>query len=127
MIAAVEGILTDEVVYQAARGQVAFTELDPIQVKGRDEPLPVFRPTAVKAGTVHHSMLDKLPPAQQMLLKIASVIGVTFSREPLLAIYPQQSSDEDLDFCLGELLQTGLIQEREGDFVLLAVFSFERP
>ena len=83
-----EGILCDEAIYQAVQNQVDFTPLPPLQVKGREEALPVYRPTAVKAGTIHHSLIDQLSPALQMTIKIASVIGLTFTAELLAAIHP---------------------------------------
>ncbi len=54
MIAAPEGdILCDEEICRAAQGQVAFTALPPIRVKGFAEPVAVYRPTGAFAGDVH--------------------------------------------------------------------------
>ncbi|MDX1416719.1 MAG: adenylate/guanylate cyclase domain-containing protein, partial [Candidatus Promineifilaceae bacterium] len=117
MAVATDGILCDEVAYQGARGQVEFEALPPIQVKGREEPLPVFRPTGTRAGTVHHSMIDKLPPTQQMLLKIASVIGPDFETEVLAAVYPDKDEHEELAHNLAQLAQTGLVVEQEGHYI----------
>ena len=114
MVAATEGILCDEVVYQAAQVQVEFTALAPLKVKGKDQPLPVYRPTAVKAGTIHHSQIDRLPPALQVTIKIASVIGQTFSPAMLAAIHPAHESAADLDEQLQRLQETGLIVVQEG-------------
>lgn len=116
MVAASDGILNDENIYQAARGQVEFAVLPPIRVKGWQEPVPVFRPTAVKMGTVHHSLIDQLSPSEQLMLKIASVVGPNFTLEIVAVIYPKQNGDVDLDGLLGQLLQTGLIVQKAGDF-----------
>ena len=52
MIAAPEGdILCDEEIYRAAQGQVTFTALPPIRVKGFAEPVAVFRPELCRAGS----------------------------------------------------------------------------
>lgn len=116
MVAAIEGILTDEVVYQGAQNQVEFIILPEIQVKGRVEPMAVFRPTGTRLGTVHQSAIDKLPPAQQMVLKIASVVGLLFTRPILELLYPQPDGGADLDEQLEQLLQTHLIEERENAY-----------
>ncbi|MGZ4796989.1 MAG: AAA family ATPase [Acidimicrobiia bacterium] len=39
-----DGILVDDATVRAARGRILFQELDPVLVKGRDEPMAVFRP-----------------------------------------------------------------------------------
>ena len=46
MMAATDGILCDESIYQAAQAQAAFTPLPAIRVKGRGEPVAVYRPVA---------------------------------------------------------------------------------
>ena len=43
MMKATEGILCSETVYRAAQGQVAFDALPPMSLKGKSEPVPVFR------------------------------------------------------------------------------------
>lgn len=45
MQAAKGGILCNEVVYQAAQERLSFEELKPIQVKGKCEPVPIYRPS----------------------------------------------------------------------------------
>ena len=125
MVAATEGILCDQVVYQAAQGQIDFDSLSPLKVKGRDESMAVYRPTAVKLGTVHHSMIDQLSPALQLTIKVASVIGLTFSWDMLAAICPQTDGSESLAGQMQQLLQTGLIQEREGGYTFSNSFIQE--
>jgi class 3 adenylate cyclase/tetratricopeptide (TPR) repeat protein len=44
MQAAPDDILCDTATFQSSRGRLQFDELAPITVKGRDEPVPVFRP-----------------------------------------------------------------------------------
>lgn len=50
MKAAPSDILCDEATYQAAKGQLVFEILPSIFVKGKTEPVPVFRPTLGKEG-----------------------------------------------------------------------------
>ena len=85
----------------------------------------VYRPTAVRPGTIHHSMIDQLSPALQMTIKIASVIGLTFTGNMLAAVYPQQDGVENLTSQMEELLQTGLIQKREGGYAFANSFIQE--
>lgn len=97
MVAADAGILCDSVVYRATKDRIAYEVLEPIQVKGREELLEVFRPTAVHSGAVHHSQVDQLEPGLQLTLKVGSVLGVRFSLELLTAIYPVETEKKKLD------------------------------
>jgi predicted ATPase/class 3 adenylate cyclase len=40
-------ILCDEATYQAAQSQIAFESLPPINVKGKAQPIPIYRPSAI--------------------------------------------------------------------------------
>ena len=112
MIAAPEGdILCDEEIYRAAQGQVTFTALPPIRVKGFAEPVAVFRPTgnpagaaefAVASSTVIRNRLDHLSPSEQLVLKVASVLGPTFAAATLGEIFPVDSEKARLGaLCAG--------------------------
>jgi adenylate cyclase len=48
MQAAVDGILCDDAVNRAAQARLVFETLPPIQVKGKEHPIPVYRPTGEK-------------------------------------------------------------------------------
>jgi len=54
--------------------------------------------------------LDRLPVAQQLALKVGSVIGQSFSAEALREIYPVAADRERLPAMLHELAQLGLIR-----------------
>lgn len=48
MVAADDGVLCDAATRKAAGDRAAFDELEPIQLKGFEDPVPVFRPTALR-------------------------------------------------------------------------------
>jgi CheY-like chemotaxis protein/predicted metal-dependent HD superfamily phosphohydrolase len=116
MQAAAEGILCDEVVFEGARRVVSFQPLPPIRVKGKDEPLAVYRPTGRESArdpsrAAIRACIDALAPAEQLTLKIASVIGHTFSVATLAAIYPVESEKAQLGEHLAVLVRAGLVEE----------------
>ncbi|NJP08037.1 MAG: AAA family ATPase, partial [Chloroflexaceae bacterium] len=59
------------------------------------------------------SRIDRLPPAQQMTLKVASVIGPTFSLRLLRAIYPIERDCADLPAHVQELARLNLIVQQQ--------------
>ncbi len=119
MIAAPEGdILCDEEICRAAQGQVAFTALPPIRVKGFMQPVVVYRPTGVSAGeakgmapysTAIRNRLDHLSPSEQLVLKVASVLGTTFVSTMLREIFPVDSEKAHLNDLLDGLAEQGLL------------------
>ncbi|MBI3243067.1 MAG: response regulator [Chloroflexi bacterium] len=94
MMAATDGILCDEAVYRAAQGQVEFVALPPIIVKGKTQPVPVYRPVGEKKRV--ESAIDRLSPAQQLTLKVASVIGRLVKLDLLRDIYPVEADKPQL-------------------------------
>lgn len=75
-----------------------------LSVEGRSSvPAP---PTVVAAVS---SRIRALPAAEQMLLKIASVIGESFSSEALAQIAPLTSFSGHLESVLGNLERSGLL------------------
>ena len=127
MIAAPEGdILCDEEIYRAAQGQVTFTALPPIRVKGFAEPVAVFRPTgnpagaaqfAVASSTAVRNRLDHLSPSEQLVLKVASVLGPAFTAATLGEIFPVDSERVHLDDHLCRLEEQGLLVRSAGEGV----------
>ena len=119
MIAAPEGdILCDDEIYRAAQGQVTFTALPPIRVKGFAEPVAVFRPTGNPAGTAEFAVasstairnrLDHLSPSEQLALKVASVLGPTFAAAMLGEIFPVDSEKARLGALLRRLEEQSLL------------------
>ncbi|HNS50840.1 MAG TPA: response regulator [Anaerolineae bacterium] len=114
MQAAAGGILCDEEVFLATHNQIAFESLPPIAVKGRTEPIPVYLPTregdnAAPPETAVRTLIDRLAPPQQLVLKVASVAGSTFPAPLVRALLPDQSAADGLDGQLSALEEVGLI------------------
>lgn len=87
-------ILCDEVIYQAAQSVWDFEALPPLAVKGKAQPVAVYRPIRLKPSG--EELIDQLSPAQQLTLKVASVIGPTFELSVLRAVYPVEADKPDL-------------------------------
>src|SRR5205823_139138 len=97
MQATSDGILCDEAVYHAAQARFTFETLPPITVKGKTQPLAIYRPLSKTPQSVVGSRIDQLAPAHQMTLKIASVIGRIFAVDLLHAIFPVETDRTQLD------------------------------
>jgi class 3 adenylate cyclase len=109
-------IWCDAAVYQAAQTQLAFEPLPPITVKGKSEPIAVYHPTGAQqrqavtpAQQLIYSRVDQLTPTQQYALKVASVIGHTFTVHLLHDILPPETESRDLHADLQTLEQLELI------------------
>jgi len=119
MIAAPESdILCDEEIYRAAQGHVDFTALPPIRVKGFVEPVAIYRPTSLSADegkgpapseTAIRGRLDRLSPSEQLVLKVSSVIGPSFTVTTLTEIFPVVSEKAQLNGLLDSLVEQGLL------------------
>jgi CheY-like chemotaxis protein/class 3 adenylate cyclase/predicted metal-dependent HD superfamily phosphohydrolase len=137
-------ILCDETVYQAARSHLGFRALPPIQVKGRAEPIAVYRPnreaTQAQSQAAIQARIDALSPFEQLTLKVASVIacaraalasppgqagasGRSFAAETLSAIFPVDSEKPNLGQHLAALERAGLIEQVSPE----PVFAFRDP
>jgi CheY-like chemotaxis protein/class 3 adenylate cyclase/predicted metal-dependent HD superfamily phosphohydrolase len=128
MQAAPEGaILCDESVRDAASSAIRFEALPPVMVKGRAEPVPIFRPipgavearpAAASAPALAASVgdrLDALSPSEQLVLKVASVLGMTFATELLTAVFPVDSERARLPERLATLEAVDLIRRQWPD------------
>jgi CheY-like chemotaxis protein/class 3 adenylate cyclase/predicted metal-dependent HD superfamily phosphohydrolase len=134
------GILCDEEVFRAAREAVALEELPPIRVKGFVDPVPVFRPAGAEPASSEtrprehqrtaldeealvvafgaseaRNRLDRLPPAEQLLLKVASILGTTFACDALAAVLSGESERTGLDSTLCSLEEQRLVRRGEGE------------
>jgi class 3 adenylate cyclase len=113
-------IVCNESVHEAVQAQVEFVLMPPIMVKGKTEPIAIYRPmrklnahTADSEITIERAQLiDNLPPAEQFTLKVASVIGQQFTLDFLSAIYPEKHSYESLQAHLQTLAGLDLIEKR---------------
>ena len=97
---------------------MAFTPLPAVRVKGRAEPVSVYRPaTAARTrqeaedsqrGDIRNH-LDRLSPSEQLTLKVASAIGFEFSTRLLATIFPEDAAALHLDDDLRSLEGLALI------------------
>ncbi len=114
-------ILCDASVYEATNAEFAFEAMPPARVKSKTEPVAVFRPLRplgddevcaieFSEATGKRSLLiDRLPPAAQLTIKIASVIGRSFSADMLSAVYPEPHHRDTLLAHLDMLAGQGFI------------------
>jgi hypothetical protein len=129
-------ILCNDSIYEAAQSQFEFESMPPILVKGKLQPIAIYRPTRkLREGdapvvnllgrTVERALLiDRLSPAEQLTLKVASVIGQIFTFDTLSAIYPEEHTPDDLVEHLKILAELDLIIKRSTDS---ASYSFKDP
>ena len=126
MQAADGGILCDEAVVQGAQAHLAFDALPPVQVKGRTDPVPVYRPTGERLPRTEsvgalQAVIDRLAPDEQLTLKVASVLGRSFSSDLLRALYPVAAGKSQIDEHLHTLERLGLIAQGSPE----TTFSFQ--
>jgi CheY-like chemotaxis protein len=105
-------VLCDEAIYQAARSRLSFVPLPPLAIKGKAEPVAVYQPIFATIQGAINSRIDQLSPAQQLTLKVASVIGRVFAVDLLRAIYPVEDEKPHLDEHLQALHRVGMIAPR---------------
>jgi hypothetical protein len=127
-------ILCNDAIYDAVQAHVDFEILLPIQVKGKAEPVAIYRPlgardteadTALRERAHERSLLiDRLSPTEQLTLKAASVIGQVFTFDTLSAIYPEEHEYEHLLERLQGLTDLDLIVQRSTE---AASYSFKDP
>jgi class 3 adenylate cyclase/HAMP domain-containing protein len=129
-------ILCNDSIYEATQEQFEFESLPPILVKGKSQPIAVYRPIRkLREGdiaavnllgrTVERALLiDRLSPAEQLTLKVASVIGQIFTFETLSAVYPETNEREHLPKHLKTLIDLDLIIQRSTES---ASYSFKDP
>jgi len=129
-------ILCNDSIYEATQEQFEFESLPPILVKGKSQPIAVYRPirkllegdtAAVNlvGRTVERALLiDRLSPAEQLTLKVASVIGQIFTFDTLYAVYPEADERDHLPKHLKTLIDLDLIIQRSTES---ASYSFKDP
>jgi CheY-like chemotaxis protein/class 3 adenylate cyclase len=94
MHAASNTTLCDEAIHAGARERIVFEAVEPVIVKGKSRPVVVYRPVSERAGNGDMreidgtAVIDRLAPADQLVLKTASVIGQVFSCALLQDIHP---------------------------------------
>lgn len=130
------GILCNDSIYQATQTQFEFEYPPPIEVKGKSEPVAIYRPIRkLREGNISSAnllgrtdervlLIDRLSPAEQLTLKVASVIGKVFTFATLSAIYPELIDRDDLPKHLQTLAELDLIIKRSTE---PATYSFKDP
>ena len=109
LMQAADDILCDEAVYELARAQIHFEALPPLTVKGKARPVTVFRPLAERRPDDLGGVVDRLEPAAQLTLKVASVLGPVFAEVVLQAVHPLPAGGALRDAELAALAGLGLI------------------
>ncbi|KPV47817.1 hypothetical protein SE17_41395, partial [Kouleothrix aurantiaca] len=104
-----DDILCDAAVYELARAQVQFENLPPLTVKGKERPVQVFRPLAERHPDDIGGVVDRLEPAIQLTLKVASVVGPVFEATVLQAVHPLPADSTARDQELAALAALGLL------------------
>jgi tetratricopeptide (TPR) repeat protein len=119
MVAAGDATLCDTATRDAARGRFEFEALAPIQVKGRDDPLPVWHPRAIaasadKAGAAPtesrflgrraelaqlNACLDTLAHGAGAVMTIEGEPGV--GKSQLVAEFQRAAAERGIGFLLG--------------------------
>ena len=116
-------ILCNNSVYEATQAQVEFESMPPIKVKGKTESISIYRPLRKLVQVNADSgialelaqLIDNLTPAEQLTLKVASVIGQMFTFKSLSAIYPEKHTNATLQEQLQTLSDLGLIHKRPNE------------
>lgn len=114
MQAAEAGILCDEPLRQAAGAVARYVPLPPIAVKGKAEPVVAFRVLPDPARRDVEGRLDRLPPAYQLTLKVASVIGPAFDVDLLRSVHPIDGDRRHLEEHLCFLASLELVAPHDG-------------
>ncbi|HXQ38098.1 MAG TPA: adenylate/guanylate cyclase domain-containing protein, partial [Anaerolineales bacterium] len=129
-------IFCNDTIFEAAHEQYEFESMPPIFVKGKVQPVAIYRPikelretdkTAVNllGRTVERALtIDRLSPPEQLTLKVASVIGQIFSFEILSVVYPEENEREHLPKYLQTLAEQDLIIRRSTES---RTYSFKDP
>src|SRR5688572_11046702 len=105
-------IFCSDSIYGAVQELVEFEPATPIRVKGKSEPIAIYRPLRKRVQDMvleRAQLIDSLSPVDQLILKVASVIGEEFTLDTLSAIYPQEHTREQLRSHLQSLIDSGLI------------------
>lgn len=107
MMASDGAILCDEAIMSLAQSAMDFELLPAMQFKGKVQPVPVYRLSGARSGL--ENQIDHLTSAQQLALKVASVIGPIFRLSLLEAIYPVAADRPELPDLLAALVDEHLL------------------
>ena len=115
MSAAADGdILADEAVYDQAHAEFEFETLAPLQVKGKEQAIVVYRPLGRRSRTAILRQLDQLPPLLQTLIKTASILRQRFDAGWISALCSEETAREQAPVLLRTLADKGILAIDEG-------------
>jgi hypothetical protein len=122
-------VLCDAGAYDAARGRITFEALPAIAVRGKANRVAVYRPLREQSDDESRAdveaRIDRLPPGEQAVLKVASVVGSTFSLATLDAVHPDPRDRGSLRDHLEALVSRRLVVRVDGDGQ--DAFAFAKP
>jgi predicted ATPase len=99
-----------------------FEMLPPLMVKGKAAPVAAGRLSGMKhAGEMR---IDELPPARQLVLKVASLLGNSFEENLLHAIYPVEREKPNIPAHLQALVEAGMIPRQPAAGGCAPVYQF---
>jgi tetratricopeptide (TPR) repeat protein len=120
-------ILCDEAIYRATQVTVAFEVLSPIRIKGKAQPVAIYRPLSKTPQSVIGSRIDQLALTHQLTLKVASVIGQVFMVRLLRDIYPSEADKPLLEEHLQALTQLDLVARHPSESHMEGCYIFNDP
>jgi DNA-binding response OmpR family regulator len=122
-------VLCDAGAYDAARGRITFEALPAIAVRGKANRVAVYRPLREQSDDESRAdveaRIDRLPPGEQAVLKVASVVGSTFSLATLDAVHPDPRDRKTLRDHVEALVSRQLLVRVDGDGQ--DAFAFAKP
>jgi class 3 adenylate cyclase len=113
-------VFCNDSIFEASHGQVEFESMPPISVKGKTGLIAIYRPVRKINADMSNAttrtmelsqLIDRLSSAEQLTIKVASVIGQFFTLEVLSAIYPEDHTREELQTHLKILTESDLINK----------------
>lgn len=81
-VAAQGQVLVSSAVRKQAGPRVVFRELSPINVKGREEPIPVYEPIAIRSGMERHLHAGRLIGRENELNEFRRLIRIVKNGQP---------------------------------------------
>jgi CheY-like chemotaxis protein/tetratricopeptide (TPR) repeat protein len=102
-------LLIEEMIYTLKDNGYITTVNGVCQIDSQIDWGQISMPTSVQS--VHISRIDQLSPSEQLVLKIASVLGKRFHREALAAIFPVEADMPMMDTHLHTLVSLDLIRQ----------------
>ncbi|MBT6490528.1 MAG: AAA family ATPase, partial [Deltaproteobacteria bacterium] len=114
--------LATEMVRTLQEENLLVVDSDQLKIKPGTDTEHIAFPTTIE-GFVN-SRIDKLPPREQLLLKVASVLGDSFHQDIIKEIYPVAKERPQVRFLLEKLVTRGFLKHHSER--VQALFHFEQ-